>query len=465
MLIGALLGAVLVLPLPVAIVIGTAGIIGVGSRSRTVRPLGIVLLAGAAVMVGAPPDPSETRVGSLAPQVPLCDLSGVVAEHQGGLGTLVTVVRLECGEVADAGGLGTVVVDGRRGQIGGSMSATGRLVPLGDSGFDSGRRRAGAGAALDLHRATFGDPSSPARRLAARMRRGIADAAAAMDPRRGALLAGLTIGDTSGFDEETEARMRRAGLSHLVAVSGSNVAVVVGAAMLALRRAGRYLSVAVAAMTLLLYTFTVGPEPSVLRAATMGAIGLAAFASGRRIEPLAALGVALSIVIAARPQMIHSVGLQLSACATAGLILWTNSIAARLSRLPRPVALGLGATLAANVAVAPVLVAVFEELSLVSPVANLFAMAAVPPATILGLAAGSVAAMDPNIGGGLARITEPFCGWILAVGDLLGAPEAGVVKVPGILALVMAMPLVWAAFRSAHDASNRGPRRRGGLVS
>jgi len=251
---------------------------------------------------------------------------------------------------------------------------------------------------------------------------------------------------------ETEEQLRRAGLSHLVAVSGSNVAIVVGAAALVVARFALWARLVVCVAALALFVLVVGPEPSVLRAAAMGCVGLAALAFGRRAEPLHALGLALIVVLTLRPGLLFSVGLHLSAAATAGIVIFAGGLARRMSWCPRPVALVLAATLAAQIAVAPVLVGTFGEFSLVAPMANLLAVPAVAPATVLGVVAAVAGALVPPVGWLCARAAEPFVAWVLAVGKSTGAWSWASVDVPewwgwplGVLVVAAAV----ATFRSA----------------
>jgi competence protein ComEC len=242
--------------------------------------------------------------------------------------------------------------------------------------------------------------------------------------------------------------LRRSGLAHLVAVSGSNVAIVLTAVAAALRHIALWTRVGVALIALVLFAIVVGPEPSVLRAALMGGIGLVALVAGRRARPMNALGLALVVLVGARPAMVGSVGLHLSAAATAGIVAWSHPLAARLSRLPRPVALALGATLAAQVAVAPLVVGVFGRLSLAGPAANLVAAPAVPPATVLGLGAAVAGAVHAPAGRVAAWLAEPFVAWIMMVGTWFGAQEWSEVEMGRAWGAWLLLLLVAAAART-----------------
>ena len=268
---------------------------------------------------------------------------------------------------------------------------------------------------------------------------------ARIDGRVGALLEGLTIGDTSGLDPRTIDLFRNAGLSHVLAVSGSNVGIVLGAVLVGLRSLGHRVRIAFGYAGLGLFALIVGPDPSVLRAVAMGAIALACMAYGRTSEPLAALGVAIMVVIALRPGMLFSVGMQLSAAATAGIVIFCAPIERCLLALPPGFRTMIAATLAAQVAVAPILILVFGELSLIAPLANALALPAVAPATVVGLAAGSISVFVPAVGQLLATIVAPAGAWILAVADRTGSQPWSLVMVPTVVGWpVLGSVAVWA---------------------
>lgn len=406
------------------------GLIVLGQRQwRPLHLVGVVLVVASLGAVNASIRNVETVVAGLATGVPRCEMAGVVAEHAGGLGTILKLTHLRCDGSAEQGHLGEVITDDRVGEPGGSFSGTARLLPLGSGGFATGRRRAGGDASIVDERLDFAPPRGLALGAAGRVRRSLEAVTARLPQRPGALLMGLAIGDTSGFTALDEERFRRSGLSHLTAVSGSNVAIVLGAIVLLARRLARLRRIMLAGAALGLYVLVVGPEPSVLRAAAMGAIALVALGWGRSAAPLNALGLAVSTVVVFRPAMVHSVGLQLSVLATAGLVIWSGGLTRRLGWLPRPVALVTGATVAAQAAVAPLLAGVFGTVSVAGPAANVLAAAAVAPATVLSLAAAVLACVNLSLGATVARLAEPFARWILWTSDVFGAPDWASVSV------------------------------------
>jgi competence protein ComEC len=422
-------------------------------RSAALMLVGLVVAAGGAGLVnGGRVMPPPGPLSALAAEVEICEVAGRITEQAGGLGTLVALDAAACDHAVLQGPLGSAVCDCARAEPGARMRGEVRFVPLGKSSFGSARRRLGAQAEMVLRQVSFSGPQGPFMVSAAAVRQGLRDATSPLGAERGALLRGLTIGDTEGLTPATEQNLQRAGLTHLVAVSGSNVAIVLGAITYLARPLGHAGRIVAAAVALILFVLVVGPEPSVLRAAAMGAIGLIALASGRTTEPLCILGLALIAVLALRPGMIVSVGLQLSVAATAGLVLWGRPLASLMSPGPdgpRLLALGLGATLAAQLAVAPLLIIVFGELSIAGPLANLAAMPAVAPSTILGFGAAATSLVMAPLGEVLARLAEPFAGWILLVGDSLGAPGWASLQVPAWLGWAGALPALLMALRSA----------------
>lgn len=436
---------------PLAVAVGLAAAI---QRSvRSLQLVGLGLLVAAAGAFGAAARSLEVAAAKEAALVPRCAMAGTVAEHAGGLGTILRLSTLRCGGRSVSPPLGEVVLDGRAGEPGGSFWGEGRLVPLGSSGFGTGRRRAGADASVSDAELSFGPPRGLALSSAGRVRRSLQAITSRLARRPGALLLGLAVGDTSGFTAVDEERFRRSGLSHLTAVSGSNVAIVIGAILLAARRLSHVQRITLAGAALGLFVLVVGPEPSVLRAAAMGAIALLALVRGVRTQPLNALGLAVCAVVAFRPAMVHSVGLQLSVLATAGLVMWSGPLARRMTWLPRPVALVAAATIAAQFAVAPLLAGVFGAVSLSGPAANIAAAAAVAPATVLALLAAVVGCFSLPLGVLIARGAEPFARWILWVSDLFGAPGWAAVEVGSGFVWAASCACVVAAFTTF-----RGPR-------
>ncbi len=313
-------------------------------------------------------------------------------------------------------------------------------------------------------------PPGPLDRGAQAMRAGLRQALAQAPAEAAALVAGLALGDESGQPAALADAMRASGLSHLTAVSGGNLAivlaVVVGAAG-AVRASLRVRTLACLVATAG-FTVLVGPQPSVLRAVAMGAIATAGvLLGGRRGGPsILAAGVLVLVVVA--PWLATSWGFALSALATAGIVLLGPRIEERLAaaratrRWPTPVRAAVALTVAAQLGALPVLVAMGGAVGWVGVPANLLAAPLVAPTTVLGLAAATVAPVLPGPATALATVATWPAAAIAAIAHAgANAPLAGlplpagwwgvaVLAVGGLLAVAPAP---------------RGARRAGGLVA
>ncbi|MFL6175981.1 MAG: ComEC/Rec2 family competence protein [Ornithinibacter sp.] len=207
------------------------------------------------------------------------------------------------------------------------------------------------------------------------------------------LLPGLVIGDTSRTPPDLTEAMRATGMTHLTAVSGSNVAVVTGLALglCVLTGVPRRLRPVLALAALAGFVVLARPEPSVVRAAAMGAIGLLGLSRSRRSAGPPVLGAAIVLVLLVDPWLARSFGFVLSSLATLGLLLftrpWGDAIGARLPGRLRGLGPALAIPVAAQAMTAPVIVLLQGSVSLIGVAANLLAAPLVPVATVAGVAA------------------------------------------------------------------------------
>ena len=237
-----------------------------------------------------------------------------------------------------------------------------------------------------------GDPAS---RAANRIHRTLAGGAAVMPPAERALFLGFVLGDDRGQSPVVKQAFRDSGLAHLTAVSGENVAfllVVVSPLLGRLGLRSRWAAtVAVIAWFALLTRF----EPSVLRACVMAGLAATATFLARPASTIRLLSLAVTGLLLVDPFLVYSVGWWLSVGATAGIAVLAGPIAAWLPG-PRPLALAIGVTAAAQLGVAPVQLAVFGPLPLASLPANLLAGPVAGPVMVWGLPAGLLAGLVPS---------------------------------------------------------------------
>jgi competence protein ComEC len=257
-------------------------------------------------------------------------------------------------------------------------------------------------------------------RAAGAVRRGLHDAAQVLPEQPAGLLPSLVVGDTSGLPATVTDEFRVAGLSHLTAVSGTNVAIVCGAVLVLLRlvQVGPRTSAALAGVALVGFVVLARPSPSVLRAAVMGAVMLLALLLGRGRSALPALAAAVLGLLLMDPVLGVEPGFALSVLATAALVTLAPRWAAVLRGrgVPAGVAEALTVPAAAHVVTAPLVAALSGQVSLVAVVANLLAAPAVAPATVLGALAAVLSPLNTGAAELAARLAGPFLGWLVAVG-------------------------------------------------
>lgn len=274
------------------------------------------------------------------------------------------------------------------------------------------------------------------------LRAGLRAACAPLGDDAGGLLPSLVVGDTSTVPDDLAEALRATGLTHLTAVSGANVALVVAAATAAAAGAGlmRRARVVVAAVVLLAFAGVAGPDPSVLRAALTGVVGLVGVLSARRGAGLPALGAVGTALLVADPWLARSFGFALSVLATGGLLLLGRPWAAALARVvPRWLAVALAAPLAAQAVCGPVVLMLSGGLPVLAVPANLAVAPVVGPTTIAGLGATLLAPAWPGGAQVLARVGGVGTWWIATVARSGAALPVATAPWPGGTAGALAL--------------------------
>ena len=239
----------------------------------------------------------------------------------------------------------------------------------------------------------------------------------------GALIPGLAVGDTGLIGADLEASMKVASLTHLMAVSGANCAVVIGLVygMTALMGMGRWLRVVLSLAALALFVVIVTPEPSVVRASIMATIALIALSRGIPIAGLSALAGAVLISLAVDPWLAREYGFVLSVAATAALLTLSAPIARILARwMPHSLALACALPIAAQVACQPIIILLSPSIPVYGIGANLLAAPVAPLVTIIGLCAALLSDI-PLVGELLVGMAWLPATWIGGVAEFVNA--------------------------------------------
>lgn len=396
---------------------------------------------------GTAPGQSLVTVDAVADQVAVPDAAGRVTVTRGRTPVLVMVRAQDAGPWLD-------LLPSTR------LAAEVRVLPAGEGFRDSA-------AVLLAHgppRLIQG-PSLP-QRIAGRLRSGLRSACDGLSADARGLLPGLVVGDTSRLPDDLREDFRATDLAHLTAVSGANLAILLAVLLGPPGRAGtperrglaallglslRKTALLGTALTLAFVTVC-RPDPSVLRAAATGLIGLLALASGRPRHALPALSGAVLVLVLLDPDLARSYGFLLSVLATAGLLVlgprWAAALRAR--GWPGPLATGVAAATAAQALCAPVTVLLAPRVSLVAVPCNLLAELAVAPATLLGFAVLALEPLAPPVARLLAGLAGVPAGWLATVArvgaSLPGAQLAWPGGLSGAGTLVLAtLAACWAA--------------------
>lgn len=438
------------------LVVAVAGVAAAGWAARS--PRGRATLAAAALIGFAVLTSALVRteaitsgpVAALAAERAAVEVVGVVSQDprliHGQFGDQVAVVVT----VAEVVGRGL------------RQRLSSPVLVLGDPSWESVPLGARVGTRGRLAPADDGDlaallpsPSSPEVlaepdvwwRGAGAVRTSIREAVAHRPPAQRALVPALVDGDDRGLDPALEEDFRTTGLTHLTAVSGTNLTLIVGFLVIVARWCGlrgRWLTL-VAAAGIVGFLLLARTEPSVVRAAAMGTVGLVALSSNGRQRALRGLAVAVVALMLIDPALAASPGFALSAMATAGIVVfapgWRDAMA---RRIPLWLAEAIAVPAAAQLACTPVVAALSGQVSLVAVPANLLVAPVVGPATVLGLAAGLVGLLG-GVGQFVGRLLGTLAGW--CVGWIVVVAEAGA-RVPlaamgwGTSALALALLVV-----------------------
>jgi len=328
----------------------------------------------------------------------------------------------------------------------------GRLAPAGPLRHSAGTVRV-TGEFMQLR------GPGPIDVAAATMRTALRASITSLGPSTGSLIEGLAIGDESGSPPELTEAMLGSGLSHLTAVSGGNVAIIVvvvlGAA--ALMRLPMPARIVIALVALAFFVVLVRPQPSVVRASVMGGVVLVGMLTGGKRSGPSVLATAVLLLMLLSPHLAVAWGFSLSVAATAGLILiapWCRVYLDRwplTRRWPPPIRNGLAITGSAQLATLPLLVAMGGAVGWVALPANLFAMPAVVPVTIFGLLAALTGPWFAGLATVWAWLAAPGAWWIARVAFISSElPGARLPWPGGWLAAIALAPVVLAFWFARH---------------
>jgi competence protein ComEC len=276
------------------------------------------------------------------------------------------------------------------------------------------------------------------------------------------LLRGMVLGEGEALGPSLQADFRTASLTHLVAASGQNVALLAALAValgtaLGLGLRGR---LALALALVALYVPLAGAGPSIQRAGIMGGAALVAALAGRPGSRLYALLLAAAFTLLVNPRASADPGWQMSFAAVIGIALGAGRVAARLRRrgLPRAAADAVGMTAAATLATAPLIALHFGRASIVGLPANVLAAPAVAPAMWLGALAAAIGQVSVALAAPVAFLATLPAAYLAWVGHAAAHVPGATAHVPalvvaGVCLGVAAAPWLARGARRARPAA------------
>jgi competence protein ComEC len=265
------------------------------------------------------------------------------------------------------------------------------------------------------------------------------------------------VGNDAALSDELRRDFRAAGLYHLLAVSGQNVALVAGGVLLLAWLAGvsRWVGEAGALAGIAAYVLAVGAQPSVVRAGIAGALASLAWLTGRLRDAWYALLLGAIALLAWNPYLVFDPGFQLSFAAVVSIFTLVPYLSRRLEGYPLPLFLRLAVAVstACGLATAPIVWIQFGALPLLSVPANALAEPAIPPLLALAFVTAAIGAFSPSAAELVAWLNGWLAAYVALCAHAIGSlPFAQVTSSRGLAALAgcgLAAAYAWRRWRTS----------------
>lgn len=269
---------------------------------------------------------------------------------------------------------------------------------------------------------------------------------------RRAVIAGVVLGDDEGLEPELRDRFRASGLYHLLAVSGQNIAYVIGGVLLFAWTLGipRWAAQVAALVAVAGYVLAVGWQPSVVRAGIAGALASLAWLASRPRDRWYFLLLGAAVLLAWNPYALLEPGFQLSFTAVAAIFVVVPRLERRLEgyALPGRLVSVLALSAGCGLATAPLAWLHFDSVPVYTVVSNALAAPVVAPLLGLALAATAVAPLLPSAAAALAWLNGYLAAYLAACARLVGGlPQAQLASGRTLAALALLAALAAVVFR------------------
>jgi len=266
---------------------------------------------------------------------------------------------------------------------------------------------------------------------------------------RRAVVQGVVLGDENGLSDRLRARFRAAGLYHLLAVSGQNVALVAASVLLVAWVVGvsRLVAELVAVAAIAAYVLAVGAQPSVVRAGIAGGLCSLAWLTARATDRWHLLLVGAIALLAWNPYTVFDAGFQLSFAAVSAIFLLVPRLQRVLEGYPLgSLRTGIAVSAACSIATAPILWFQFHSLQVLAIPANALAAPAIVPLLGLALASTAVAPFSGSAAAALGWLNGWCAAYLATVAELIGGLPFAQIRSTSTLLVVLAVALLGAAY-------------------
>ncbi len=302
---------------------------------------------------------------------------------------------------------------------GDKVQATGRLY------VSRGSRQAGISfAQIEVIKPT----TSKFERL---RRQFVAGMSTALPEPHASLALGILIGQRTTLPERINDRMSKVGLTHIIAVSGYNLTIIIEAVRRAGKKRSKYQKLLFSGVLMVAFLFITGFSASIVRAAVVSSLSLLAWYYGRTVRPVLLLLIAAAVTAGIYPSYIWSdIGWYLSFAAFFGVLVVAPLITARFwkNKEPRLISSVLLETICAQIMAAPIILYIFNETSLIAVLSNLLVVPIIPLAMLLSLIAGLAGMVIPMLSGWLAWPARAILTYVLDIIKILAEVPYALVK-------------------------------------
>ncbi|MGE5473633.1 MAG: DNA internalization-related competence protein ComEC/Rec2 [Ignavibacteriales bacterium] len=250
-----------------------------------------------------------------------------------------------------------------------------------------------------------------------------------LPPNQAGLLKGMLIGDRNGLPESIKNDFNISGLTHIVCVSGANIAYIIFSCVFILGLIGvkKPFSNIITIFVVLIFMFITGCSPSVVRASIMGLLILLAEVFARKTDIYTSISTACLIVLLYNPLTFYDIGFQLSFAGTIGIVLYYKTLSEIFHFLPKYINQALCATLAAQITVCPIIALYFNKLSLIALLINVLVIPATGLITFIGFVTVLLGQFNLFIAKAIAWLNYILLSFVLKSAEIsAGIPYASI---------------------------------------